>query len=758
MNIGIFDIHGKNKNPLTNEPYTKEYLSLAKKWSILPAYQEGARIVDMIKKNQVVLLTSGTGSGKTVLVPKFALHALDYNKKIAITIPKKIVTKSSAEYAAKTLDVELGKEVGYQYRGSNKNTHSDETKLLYCTDGTLVSRLVHDPLLTDFSMVIIDEAHERKIQIDLLLLLLKKVLKKRKEFRLVVMSATMDTKIYANYFKSFNNDTIELSGKPNYPVKSHFLTSPIPYDKVIAKGNDIIHRILKTTKQGDILFFLTSSNECIEACEALTKTAKSKILCIPVYSGMDNDKLEMAKDPKRYREEGYERKVVISTNVAESSITIDGIVYVVDSGHSIQKTFQPSKMLDKYQKKMITQDSVKQRKGRTGRIGPGECYHLYTEKQYDAMKAYSEPDILKSDIRSNILSLFRNLNTNHMDNVIHTLLTMLQPPLHSDIKHYLDFFEKNKVLISSSLKRKLLKPELEKEYKNHNLELTVKGVFACMMTDVSFESSMMIYHSIEQQCLKEMCFLVAILETTSYRPINVFNDKKERQKVVPFLSKYGDHVTMLRIFDTYLKQDDRKKWCEDMNFDYSILNNSKKKAKQLFSRVLKIIQDKNEELAKPRATQRSVKRSIKTVDSESEDLSMKEYNYEEDIDAIDNIPDEDIEKVKHLIMLPHFKTKTIYDLMHENPKVTQLGGKMLKKKKKILNCLNSAFLTNRATRTSDKSYESKTSKGTISKNSFYHMYLEEHKKAYPDTILYNLTEAFCTGNQCKIEFCVVSGI
>ena len=168
-NIGILDPAGINDNPLTGKPYSQQYKDLAKIWSTFPAYDKATEIIDSIKNNQVILITSGTGSGKTVLLPKYVLHTFDYKGKIAVTLPKQIIAQSSAEFAAKTLDVTIGKEVGYKFKGSDKKSLNKNTNLLFATDGTIVAKLLNDPYLLEYNAIIIDEAHERSLNIDFLL-------------------------------------------------------------------------------------------------------------------------------------------------------------------------------------------------------------------------------------------------------------------------------------------------------------------------------------------------------------------------------------------------------------------------------------------------------------------------------------------------------------------------------------------------------------------------------------------------------------
>ena len=218
MSIGILDPDGKNNNPLNNNTYSENYKILSKIWKNFPAYKYAKDILHGIKHNQVILVVSGTGSGKTVLIPKFALHILDYKGKIAITLPKQIIAKSAAEFAAATLDVKIGEHVGYQYKGESK--HSKDTKLLYATDGTIVAHLMSDPLLLEFDTVIIDEAHERKVQIDFLMYLLRNVLQNRPTFKVIIMSATINAEVFESYFSKYKFTRFDIGTETHYPIES----------------------------------------------------------------------------------------------------------------------------------------------------------------------------------------------------------------------------------------------------------------------------------------------------------------------------------------------------------------------------------------------------------------------------------------------------------------------------------------------------------------------------------------------------------
>lgn len=470
--IGILDPNGINLNPLTKTEYTDNYKKLGKIWSKFPAYQNPEEIILKIKNNQVTLVISGTGSGKTVLLPKYALHALDYDGKIGITLPKQIIAKSAAEFAASTLDVIVGEEVGYQYKGSSKSAKSNKNKLLYCTDGTMVSMLLSDPLLQDFDIVIIDEAHERKINIDILLYLLKNTLLKRPEFKLIIMSATIDKNIFINYYSQFSMEIIEIGGKTNYPIKSIFLDNPLNVNKkeYLKKGVEIIkHLILreinndsgnldnedKSDSDIGIIFFVTSVLETKDICNIINDDNEinpESNVCISVYSGMSTDQERLATDQEYFVQEFNKNgkmkiKLVIATNVAESSLTISGIKYVIDSGLELKSSYDNVDRVNILEKKLISHAQAKQRMGRTGRTGPGTCYHLYTNKDFlENMVKFPEPAIRSEPITSELLRLLNMDFIGSVDKLYKILDEFIEPPDKNYVKRDLEYLQKIKLI------------------------------------------------------------------------------------------------------------------------------------------------------------------------------------------------------------------------------------------------------------------------------------------------------------------------
>lgn len=557
-NIGILDPEGINVNPLTLMPYTDEYKKLAKKWSKFPAYKRSHDILKSLRENQVTLIISGTGSGKTVLLPKFVLHIFDYNpeKKIAVTLPKQIIAKSAAEFAAKTLDVELGAEVGYQYKGSESGGKSSKTQLLYATDGTIVARLLNDPLLSDFDCVIIDEAHERKVQIDFLLYLLRNTLRNRPDFKLVIMSATINQDIFSNYFSQEKFELIDVGGETNYPIESIFLEKSLDENENSKEYLDVAYNTMKkiiTNKlPGDILVFITSVSEAQNMCQRLSldKEIPNDNFCIEVFAGINNEKQELAQDKNLYKEKfGKSRKIVFATNVAESSLTIDGIKYVIDCGLELFSYFDPSGSKKVLKRQLITHAQARQRMGRAGRTEPGICYHLYTKDDFEKnMKRYPEPTIRVSDITGEALRLLNIDNINNFNNLISILSNFIEPPRENYIR-----YAYNKLLSLNLIDR----------------ETSVITSLGKLVSDINLDPEMALccVAAKRLRCLNEVMSVICVIDACKGNFGELFmlpesiipdipeNKQKLEQMTKKFNSmkkehdtKYGDITSILKIF------------------------------------------------------------------------------------------------------------------------------------------------------------------------------------------------------------------
>lgn len=470
--IGIFDPEGKNLNPLNGKPYSDTYKVLSKFWSNLPAYTMAKNIAESIQKNDVILIISGTGSGKSVVFPKLCLHVNGYKGLVVMTLPKKIITKSAAEFSAKTLDVELGEQVGYAFRGDSAK--SNETLLLYCTDGLLVAMMKSDPIIKNIDILIIDEAHERKVQIDLLLYLVRNAIKMRKErnmkpLKLVIMSATINENIFRAYYRDFAYDYLFLSGTPNYPIESIYLEAPlnIKSNQYLEEGQNVILNIVKKIisgdkkfPEGDILFFVCTISECEKMTLKIAELVKDAFV-MALYSGFDSELEPYISNPEKYKElnYNYKRRIFVSTNVAESSLTIDGIGYVVDSGLQMGVRYDPIKKCNIMEKTIITKAQISQRKGRAGRTKAGTCYHLYTPEQEINAKEFPNPEILREDMKNVCLGLMKlgcqiNKKDFTLEETIKMFTDFIEPPLEPFITDGFDYALNNGLIVDNLLSKK----------------------------------------------------------------------------------------------------------------------------------------------------------------------------------------------------------------------------------------------------------------------------------------------------------------
>ncbi len=574
--IGIYDIKGIKLNPLNNLSYSDEYKVLSKFWSILPGYEYIDKCTKSIRENDVILIASGTGSGKTVLIPKFALHVNEYKGKIIVTLPKKIITKKAAEFAAKTLDVKLGEYVGFQYKGENNK--SKNTVLLYSTDGSIISMIKNDPLLLDIDILIIDEAHERKVQIDLLLYLIKNAIKMRKEknhkpLKLIIMSATINEEIFKAYYQDFKFDYLFLSGKPNYPIESFYLKESIfgNNNLYIEKGIKIINEIVNNKSKnikndkntGDILFFVTTVQECNEISEKLTETIKTAFI-MPLYSGFPSDLEPYINDQLKYKElnSNFTRRIFISTNVAESSLTIDGIVYVIDSGLEISVKYDPKKKINVMNKNIITKAQISQRKGRSGRTQNGYCFHLYTEEEEKNAIDFPDPEIKKIDIKNLCLSLFklgydirRDFNT---EETIRMLTEFIQPPLQSYIEDGFSFLLDNHCIENNKLSH-------------------MGRLITASRLDITDGLSLVYAYNISKLVFNKVFKIICIYSLLKKSIDDLFFEDiedNERESILKKLSKDCDNSEHILLYKIYKEIDNNTK--NNKVFNVSLYNDIKK--------------------------------------------------------------------------------------------------------------------------------------------------------------------------------------
>ncbi|KAJ1508188.1 DEAH-box ATP-dependent RNA helicase prp43 [Coelomomyces lativittatus] len=410
-------------NPFTLRPFSKEYRALLKKRRDLPVSLQRDKFLQLLHTHQILVFVGETGSGKTTQVPQFMLYDILpqlKGKMIACTQPRRVAAMSVAKRVSDEMDVAIGEEVGYSIRF--EDCTSPRTVLKYMTDGMLLREAITDPMLSRYAAIVLDEAHERTVQTDILMGLLKEMCKKRLDLKLVVMSATLDAEKFQAYFNQA--PLLSVPGR-TYPVEIFYTPKPEPdYLESAIKTTLIIHA---SQEPGDILVFLTGEEEIEEACRRLRAEEKrnrsrqpassnssspnasttptfGELMVVPLYSSLPPNQQQRIFDPPPPNG----RKVVVSTNIAETSLTIDGIVYVVDPGFAKQKLYNPRIRVESLLVSPISQAAARQRSGRAGRTRPGKCFRLYTEQSYEQeLTAQTHPEMLRCNLGHIVLQLLK---------------------------------------------------------------------------------------------------------------------------------------------------------------------------------------------------------------------------------------------------------------------------------------------------------------------------------------------------------------
>ncbi|WNY65339.1 ATP-dependent RNA helicase [Borreliella carolinensis] len=365
----------------------------------LPIYKYKDELIKVLKKHNVLIVESPTGSGKTTQLPRIIYEA-GFAKlgKIGVTQPRRIATVSIAEYIAKHIGVNVGEEVGYKIRF--EEITSPKTKIKLMTDGVLLQELKKDTLLYEYDVIIIDEAHERSLNIDFILGLIKDISRKRDDFKIIVSSATINTKIFSKYF---NNAPVVSIETITYPVQIIYNPPLLNTSKgMILKIKEIVLNVIKEKKAGDILIFLSGEKEIKETIKELQElNSKKKLIIFPLYGRMPKEAQEQIFMPTPKNK----RKIIVSTNIAETSITVENIKIVIDSGKVKTNKFQTKTHTYSLQEVPISKSSATQRAGRAGRLSKGTCYRLYKREDYQLREDYQKEEIYRTDLSEVVLRM-----------------------------------------------------------------------------------------------------------------------------------------------------------------------------------------------------------------------------------------------------------------------------------------------------------------------------------------------------------------
>ncbi|KAK2966058.1 hypothetical protein RJ640_029990 [Escallonia rubra] len=598
------------------------YASIEKQRQRLPVYKYRTAILYLVESHSTSIIVGETGSGKTTQIPQFAfslllpianlilleemriLRTIMSGSLLEFSTSKKQVgqmvgalllalnqddwlfslfgsctgiavmyslsssdAQTVASRVAEEMGVKLGQEVGYTIRFedfTNENLSAlaaqSVTRIKFLTDGVLLREMMDDPLLSKYSVIMVDEAHERSISTDILLGLLKKIQRRRPELRLIISSATIEAKSMANFFQnSKRRRGVESEGhgmkvEPailsvegrGFNVQMFYVEEPVP-DYLQAAVSTVLS-INEQEPTGDILVFLTGQDDIDTAVQLLTEEAQkngkpfSDLMVLPLYSGLsrgDQD-LVFSLTPRG------KRKVVISTNIAETSLTLEGVVYVVDSGFSKQRFYNPITDIENLVVTPISKASARQRAGRAGRVRPGKCYRLYTEEFYlNEMAADGIPEMQ----RSNLVSCVIQLKALGIDNILG--FDWPSSPSPESMVRALE------VLYSLGVV-------------DDDAKLTSPAGFQVAEIPLDPMISKMILASNELGCSEEIITIAAILSVQSIW-VSVRGRKELDEAKLRFAAAEGDHVTFLNIYRGFIQSDKSPKWCHKNFINYQAM-------------------------------------------------------------------------------------------------------------------------------------------------------------------------------------------
>ncbi|XP_007219429.2 probable pre-mRNA-splicing factor ATP-dependent RNA helicase DEAH2 [Prunus persica] len=523
-------------NPWTGMPYSQSYYEILEKRKTLPVWQQKDEFLKALKANQCIILVGETGSGKTTQIPQFVLESVNAEipggkrMMIACTQPRRVAAMSVSRRVAEEMDVKIGEEVGYTIRFEDCSSAS-KTLLKYLTDGMLLREAMADPLLERYKVIILDEAHERTLATDVLFGLLKKVLRNRPDLKLVVMSATLEAEKFQGYFSGAH--CMKVPGRL-HPVE--ILYSEEPEKNYVEATIRTVVQIHMFEGPGDVLVFLTGEEEIEDVCCKIDKEIakfgdqSGPVKVLPLYSTLPPAVQQKIFEPVRSG-----RKIVVSTNIAETSLTIDGIVYVIDPGFSKQKVYSPSGGVESLLVSPISKASACQRAGRAGRTRPGKCFRLYTEKSFhNHLEAQTCPEILRSNLANTVLTL-KKLG---IDDLVH--FDLMDPPAPETLMRALEVLYSLGALDDEGNLTKL--GEIMSEF------------------PLDPQMSKMLIMSPGFHCSNEILSICSMLSVP-----NCFLRPREARKAADeakakFGHMDGDHITLLNVYHAYKNNEDPV-WC-----------------------------------------------------------------------------------------------------------------------------------------------------------------------------------------------------
>ncbi len=506
----------------------------------LPITAREDHIVEAIKKNTVIIISGETGSGKTTQIPKFCLKAGQGKRgMIGCTQPRRIAAVNVAGRIARELGQPLGRSVGYKIRFEDKTSAHTCIKLM--TDGILLAETQTDRLLKAYDTIIVDEAHERSLNIDFTLGILKRLVRKRNDLKLIITSATIDTEKFSNAFD--NAPVIEVSGR-TFPVETIY--SPIADPSDETSDNDkktiedkayveaaarAVRHLLSKSRKGDILVFMPTEQDIGETLEILRGDAPPGISLLPLFARLS------AKEQSKIFSSGAGRKIIVSTNVAETSLTIPGIKYVVDTGLARIPSYSPRTRTTALPVSPISQSSANQRQGRCGRVENGVCLRLYDADDFSSRPFFTSPEILRSNLAEVILRMiFLNLGDV-------STFPFIDPPSSKSIQ---DGF--NTLMELGAIKEKTGPAHKKNQKKQYSLT-RMGRIMAKLPVDPKL--SRILIEADRRGCLKEAVIIATSLTISDPRQRPADKTQAADQRHARFKDPASDFITLLNIWHAY---------------------------------------------------------------------------------------------------------------------------------------------------------------------------------------------------------------
>merc|ERR1712227_301417 len=555
---------GLKMNTYSGLPYTPRYFELFRKRIQPPVWEYQDKFLELLSKHQCICLVGETGSGKTTQIPQWCV---DFAKKmgkksVSCTQPRRVAAMSVAQRVSEEMDCQLGQEVGYSIRF--EDCSGPKTLLKYMTDGMLLREAMPEPMLDNYQVILLDEAYERTLATDILMGVLKTVVQHRPDSKLVIMSATLDAGKFQHYFD--NAPLMNVPGR-THPVEIFYTPEP-ERDYLEAAIRTVVQIHMCEEQEGDVLLFLTGQEEIEEACKRLKREIDNlgpevgDLKCIPLYSTLPPNLQQRIFEPAPGKKSNgaIGRKVVVSTNIAETSLTIDGVVFFIDPGFSKQKVYNPRIRVESLLVSAISKASAQQRAGRAGRTKPGKCFRLYTEKAYkNEMQDNTYPEILRSNLSSTVLQL-KKLG---IDDLVH--FDFMDPPAPETLMRALELLNYLAALDDDG-------------------NLTELG---SMMAEFPLDPqlSKMCIASCEYNCSNEMLSVTSMLTVPQcfVRP----NEAKKAadEAKVQFAHIDGDHLTLLNVYHAFKQSRDSPQWCYENFINYRSMMNADNVRQQL-SRIM----------------------------------------------------------------------------------------------------------------------------------------------------------------------------